>query len=350
MMRFYRGFMERVLVALTFNHYYEGNSLQAMAQRAMRLDLGDSGKNYTLQNAVARVLQPGPDKEDNSTEVMCEDLLKRLAAERNKSSSEGDLLDTLAAILQMPYPRNHFGPKTLQQLKTALLRPDELTGVNKVKLQELACAGCAHVFQSGEMVTIQVEPGQQAILQCRNCQHPESVVCTHCLNTAPLGKKVFSVLNKAVFDCGEHQEGQVEPPLIPMQVANRGPEVVMTTTGGTPAMAGTAVGTAGISFGAFGRSVIDSLAMPAPPNPTPLTSSLSRARDRYVQQRRGELLRELEHNTPSRAFQNVTQPPLPTRMEMPTSTITFNSSFAPTEEEDPIRFFDGEGDAEGDDE
>jgi hypothetical protein len=87
---------------------------------------------------------------------------------------QGDLIDTIAEMLQSPYAQNVLSGSTLGVLRKALLRPEEASKLREETRKVLRCT-CGINFISGEAVTFGDDETPQ--FRCRRCHRPSYARC-----------------------------------------------------------------------------------------------------------------------------------------------------------------------------
>lgn len=149
-----------------------------------------------------------------------DELIREMAGilrEAGKPCPDGDLIDAMVRVLQMPYPRSTLTQRQLQELRAAILVPSEMAKVaTTLAERELRCHTCGHHFESGEMASVARESGD-VFLFCTRCQRPSLVACDEetCEDVSmEVPTNLRKVLQKR-FTCpthGEHKEGEAEAP------------------------------------------------------------------------------------------------------------------------------------------
>lgn len=222
MMRFYRNMVERMTVTLLHQLIFRGDTIATLARDVRDSSYGHTAAERSYLNELCERLSQ--ERGGATSAEMAKDLLSRLM---NEEAGEGDLIDQVVAILQLPYPRNVLGNNTIRTLQNAILRPDELSALQAVRTTERQCGGCSHTFSQGEMCSWVRggSAGESPTLLCVRCFKPERIHCSQCVGSAALPKKVFSMLSKMPFDCGHHSsaaaagvESEPSAPDAPSQV------------------------------------------------------------------------------------------------------------------------------------
>lgn len=123
-----------------------------------------------------------------------------------------DLIDVMVNVLQLPYLRSNFNSKRLEQMKRALLLPDELNALKvNLKKKERYCMGCNHQFKNGESVVYSMGDGGDPGLLCTTCLQPQWIRCQRCEGWVPLTEKDRGFFRRK-FNCGQHAEGGLATP------------------------------------------------------------------------------------------------------------------------------------------
>src|ERR1700680_853270 len=125
MLRFYRVFMEQVLMALIYARELEGSSgrsfdnVREYCSRWRTFNPGQYPNQTQAASDVMRVIFDSNDMEKNLTEII-DDLIEQVRAShmlKGGSSSDKDLIDTMVRILQLPYSRNRLSGDSLEALR-----------------------------------------------------------------------------------------------------------------------------------------------------------------------------------------------------------------------------------------
>lgn len=115
------------------------------------------------------------------------------------------LIDIIVDLLQGPYARNVLGGKNLQQLRRAVLLPEEMIKFGESVRKERCCAGCAKALVNGEMTSFRVD-GDESAFYCTRCIIPNYAACKAgigCDGVATIdGKLLGKITSKG--DCGNH--------------------------------------------------------------------------------------------------------------------------------------------------
>ncbi len=175
MLRFYKDFVAKLLFGLLYLKDRGVTPAQLSAYVRDRSneypDIMPSGKiedlAYFAQDAGEAL----------STEEMAKQIVDQLDQKRN----DIDLIDTIVNTLGLPYFGNAMDATALENLRKAILLPDELTGL-KTKLSniELHCGSCMRRFIAGEMVTIGINASKLPIIYCILCSPPKYIACSVC--------------------------------------------------------------------------------------------------------------------------------------------------------------------------
>lgn len=129
----------------------------------------------TTQNVFD--IMTSEDFEFDSNKVL-DDLSTQINQQANSRGHESDLIETFVKILKTPRGLNILSGKTLDQLRKAILLPDELAGLKqRLQKEELHCGSCGSLLHRGEMLTLGVESGGGVIVSCGTCIVPRLVKC-----------------------------------------------------------------------------------------------------------------------------------------------------------------------------
>lgn len=181
MLRFYRQFMEQVFLALVHARDNTGESFDDSQRYTFERWRNMSPGRFPYQRQDHVNLVRFIHETNNFDAWNMTDLIDVIGAQINAQvnqdrPSDKDLIDTIVRLLQLPFARNRFNGETLNNLKTALLLPDEAAGLKeKLQRQEWYCT-CGHKFESGEMGTI-VSDHRTTVMVCANCTFPTRIAC-----------------------------------------------------------------------------------------------------------------------------------------------------------------------------
>lgn len=128
-------------------------------------------------------------------------------------SQDGDLIDLMVKILQLPHVRNIISGDTLAALRRGLLLPNEMGGlIERLRKRSMSCMNCAHEFGHYEALVMlpAIEGRNESALYCLACYKPALVMCKSCGKGAVLSEKVRNSLYS--FNCVEcdAKEGKVD--------------------------------------------------------------------------------------------------------------------------------------------
>lgn len=125
-----------------------------------------------------------------------ESLQKSLeASNHSNGQGDGDLIDLIVNTLQLPHARSALSGKVLEQLKKAILLPDERAKLTEmIEAREMSCMSCGRPLHSGEMVTY----GRPGEFYCQICEIPRHVACSKCKEgCVPVPDKIYKAYGKA---------------------------------------------------------------------------------------------------------------------------------------------------------
>ena len=227
MLRFYKEFMEECLMVLLYLKHRDGVSMDDITRWVARASWPDELK--AIVRASPYTSYTPPDSIDDMITTI-KDQLKVINEERG-SGEDGNLINAIIRILQLPFARNAINGEQLKALRTALLLPEELGGLTtRLEARELTCGQCSRPLRNEEMVTISRDR-QGVVLLCHACQRPTVMACDHggCQGHVGLDKK-YRAMHKKRVDCGEHAEGG-EAVTVPMEAGRyRGDDPVVLPT------------------------------------------------------------------------------------------------------------------------
>ena len=213
MLRFYKEFMEECLMVLLYIKYRNDVSMDNITRWVARASWPDELK--AIVRASPYTSYTPPDSIDDMIGTI-KDQLKAINEERG-SGEDGNLINAIIRILQLPFARNAINGEQLKALRTALLLPEELGGLTaRLEARELTCGQCSRPLRNEEMVTISRDR-QGVVLLCHACMRPSVMACDHggCQGHVGLDKK-YRAMHKKRVDCGEHAEGGEEV-TVPME-------------------------------------------------------------------------------------------------------------------------------------
>lgn len=123
------------------------------------------------------------------------------------TSHHPTLIDIIVDLLQAPYARNAISGRNLQQLRRAVLLPEEMIKFGESVRKEMGCAGCGKRFVKGEMASFHTEADEGSAFYCTRCTIPTVAACRsgdgHCEGAGELDSKHLTktLQNR---NCGDH--------------------------------------------------------------------------------------------------------------------------------------------------
>lgn len=242
MLRFYRDFIERLVMILVYMKQ-NGREIPQIA-KGVNLDrIEDRTTQVYVNRAVEQVVAPDY---PNYPKATLSDTIKALTdslddLEKGKPK-DGDLIDLIVKALQLPYSRGAFTARMLADLRKVLLLPSEMAGLGGLKQREMQCVGCSHQFVKDEMATFHTVDQEVNIgFWCTNCMRPKQVACRVCGESLKLTKTVGRALTKTRFECDKHSnpvkeiDKQVVQQVVQnVQTGQDVPGIVGTVDPGTP--------------------------------------------------------------------------------------------------------------------
>jgi hypothetical protein len=106
-----------------------------------------------------------------------EEIAALLVSKLRAKDGAADLIEQVAAVLKAPYARNALSGEHLTGLRDALLLPDERAGlVDRLKKQEMFCAGCGNRLVPGELLTLS-GGFDSSVVTCARCNTPSVAGC-----------------------------------------------------------------------------------------------------------------------------------------------------------------------------
>lgn len=220
MVRMYRDLAEQIFMLLLNARYNAGIDLGDSYSFAMNQWYRPGGDNQGTPGKkknqyYARMVMDhgcGDDAPPNAEQIISTlgEMIKQEAIANDRA--DGDLIDKIVSILRLPHTRNVLTGRTLEQLRDALLLPEETSKFNQsVSPNAMTCADCKHRFVSNELVTIVLEDRNGPIYYCRRCSPATYTVCSKCSDTVSLDRSQIRSLNKECL-CGKnHDEVAAEP-------------------------------------------------------------------------------------------------------------------------------------------
>lgn len=131
---------------------------------------------------------------------------------------DGDLIELIVGVLGLEYTRNRLPSGAIEDLRKAILLPDELRKLKeKLQEKELKCA-CGHRFQDGELTTLSINR-EGVFIACARCRLPQYVVCfkkTGCQDLASIDERDLGRIRRAA--CHVHRQKTEESTEDPMSV------------------------------------------------------------------------------------------------------------------------------------
>lgn len=215
MARFYREFVERIIVALILLTSVEKESPKTtILQHLQKFKSGNPNDDDIVYRAISRWADFRQGDEDYIANE--EVLAGALGQMRKTKQQDTDLIETIVKTLQLPFSAHYFYPAHLKALREAILRPDELMSWKKSITENNLKCKCGHAFESHEaVITRSVGDGTYEIL-CHKCARPQRVACDRCGEAFMLSEKI-NYMGKV--ECGCHKKKPEEqtptPPLPP---------------------------------------------------------------------------------------------------------------------------------------
>lgn len=194
MLRLYRQFGEKMLVYLLF---LQSKVTPQYVWDSIRREPG-VGKNLLDEGGLANLLDH---TQQEMTEVnSLKDEIRELYEQLSKPRVDLDLIDTIVSLLNLPYGTNQISHQTIDNLRKAILNPEELAALKKdLAKQEMHCSNCQRLFGNGEMLTSAIGQGGRIYLYCAACKVPEFRTCDHCTTggRVNLSNQVLRAIRKA---------------------------------------------------------------------------------------------------------------------------------------------------------
>lgn len=209
MIKLTRGVTERVVLLSLFLKE-RGYDLVTVLEEAIRYK-SSFKKETTLRDIYAEGLRH--EGIVQNWDALLQYLKDELDAASPITSHHPALIDLLVDTLQSPYCRNVLAGKTLNQLRKAMLFPEEMSKVGESIQKEKSCGNCGKTFCERELaVATQTENGGM-VFYCAHCANPVFSACqaAGCDNSGEIdGKIMAKLLGKC--DCGQHNKANLPLP------------------------------------------------------------------------------------------------------------------------------------------
>lgn len=228
MIRLYYDVVEKIYLILLWVKYVakvpEINRIEEEINN-LRSNIGDPEQRANAQEAMRSAFS-GEDQ--HQIDGLIQLFSKFITRKRSKSeSTEGDLIDLIVKTLQLPFTAAVLAGRTLNNLRKALLLPEELTGLtSRLVKQEKCCMSCGKDFEPGEAM-IYYEPSDSnstSTIMCFACSKPEMVKCGNCKESVPFGDVYATKRSKG---CENHKKKETSEGTTPDDNPFRPPEPVI---------------------------------------------------------------------------------------------------------------------------
>ena len=176
--------------------------------------------------------QPKRMRESGDWKVLCalaerldppdsNELLNNLLEQLTKTPNhDADLVEVIVETLGLEYSRNRFASGSVEELRKAILLPDELRKVKEsLAKKELQCS-CGHRYQDGELTTLSVNR-ESVFISCARCRLPHYVVCSKkgdCNDLAAIDERDLGRISRAACHTHKKKNEAVEKTEDPMAV------------------------------------------------------------------------------------------------------------------------------------
>ena len=205
MLRFYRQFMEQILMVLIYARDMKGDNFNGIHDYLReRWRNEDRTRNQWHEPQIIRTLSliHENDQMEHSLTGLINELHQQLRQTYgiSRGPQDKDLIDAIVRSIQLPYARNRLSGEVLDRLKQALLLPSEVVGLKeRLQREELICPGCDHKFLEGEIGTISIGRNSRTVsLQCTNCAAPNLMACSNSKHSIPTPASVMKAIAKEV--------------------------------------------------------------------------------------------------------------------------------------------------------
>src|SRR6267154_1208203 len=163
----------------------------------------------------------GGDDFDFDSHKLLDELSTQINQKVNsRGDHDGDLIDTMVKILKSPRGLNILSGKNLDQLRKAILLPEELAGLKtKLSKNELSCGSCGRELKSGDMLTMTRDMSGVAVISCTICSIPRFIPCPNkCENhielSPSLRKSIQRTTETKCQTCAEKKKSKLAEPAV----------------------------------------------------------------------------------------------------------------------------------------
>jgi hypothetical protein len=216
MLRFYKNMVDQLLCSLLYLRDKISESGEEITPEKIReyclnnwyRGSDSSSPSRKIRGAVYNFINAD---EDSSYNINVNKLIEEIADQLNSTNPNEDatIIDSIVRILRLPLSDNILAGRTLDQLRKAILLPEEVRGLtDRLNDIELSCASCGAKLIQGEMVVLRKKyTAKNNCIMCLRCSTPTTVGCkqihndtvyngTVCEGHAHLSKRFITSLRK----------------------------------------------------------------------------------------------------------------------------------------------------------
>lgn len=214
LMRFYKPFVERLLMALIFLRD-QGYDMTQPISHAARGVYGNQDNLFFQLRKLATRQGEHPDIHE-----MIAALGALVEGKEGEEHKDAELIDLVVDTLQLPYARNILAGQSVDSLRNAILLPNELAGLRtRLQAHEVSCSRCGREMVTGEVVTLVREGRGGNSFYCQRCAGiyigTAYVACNKCNDhQVSLSPKVVKALRGGICGAcsGKKEEEPAGPP------------------------------------------------------------------------------------------------------------------------------------------
>lgn len=237
MLKMYRPTAEQLLLLAIYHQEHTGYGLEQVSERIRHKTFKTAPEMQAFNLARKSAKLVGTTKEvENWPQNLIDSLLKGLVDDDSKRA-DVDLIDQMVRALQLPHCRNVLSGESMRRLRSAILLPSEMAGLNgRLAAREMSCSQCSLPLHDRESVTIlRTGEGTQTLV-CHRCVAPSQVPCASCEETAALSSKAMNAMSRMQCPaCSAKKASALKPAPAEEEVALPGNPVptFRTATAGT---------------------------------------------------------------------------------------------------------------------
>lgn len=206
MIKLTRAVVERMVLLCLFMKERDFQAYQLFEEA-----LGFRSKQFNQRDVLHEIYRgEGLTREESGWDYLLDQLVGQLKAAANGDAGVGHhpaLIDTIVGILQGPYAKSVLAGRSLQQLRRAVLLPEEMGKVGESARKELHCTSCGKCFVNSEMLVFVGDDGESPGFLCTRCHTPSYVACraaADCDSGSIIDQKLLTKAMGNKPDCGTH--------------------------------------------------------------------------------------------------------------------------------------------------